>query len=447
LAQALLDIQDEPFVLIDRDCRIVAANRAYADAYQVGEDSVVGRACHEVSHHSPRPCHENGESCPLQQVLSTGEIAEVVHIHYDRHNCAERVRLTGYPIRGKDGHLYLGERIFRLDDGVRHEPSSQMIGSSSAFLASLGRLAGAAKTSAPILLSGESGVGKELAAKFLHSHSARKSNPFFAIDCATFSHPLFESELFGHERGAFTGCVGRKKGLFELAHGGTLFLDEIGDIPYALQAKLLRVFETGEFRRVGGNDVLTADVRLITASNRNLPALIVAGLFRQDLYYRIAGIEIALPPLRARRADIPALAKALLDRAQVRGAKHPRLTAAALARLGSYDYPGNIRELRNIMLKAACLAGTGTIDARHIVFAEQAELGAQQWLRPTNHPCQVAAGPPVERTRCKMEAEQIAELLDRHNGHRTTVARIMGISERTLYRKLRLLGSDNCGAG
>jgi len=437
LIQGLLDIHDEPFVLIDRNCRIVAANRAYAEAYTAGA-SVVGRACHEVSHHSAAPCHRNGENCPLQHVLSTGESCEVVHIHYDRHNCAEKVRLTGYPVRGKDGTLLLGERIHRLDSRPRLPGTARMVGSSAGFLASLGQLARAAATDAAVFVFGESGVGKELAAQFLHAQSPRKDRPFFALDCATFSQSLFESELFGHERGAFTGCVGRKKGLYELAHGGTLFLDEIGDIPFALQAKLLRVLETGQFRRVGGNEVITADVRLITASNRNLAELIAARQFRQDLYYRIAGIEVVLPPLRQRRGDIPALAEAMLERARPAGAPRARLTAAALAKLGTYAYPGNIRELRNIMLKAACLAGAGVIDAPHIVFAEPSGSAHE---RPG------AARTPTGQANCRpgraeREAALITELLGLHNGHRATVAGIMGISERTLYRKLRLLATN-----
>lgn len=435
--QGLLDVHDDPFVLIDRDCRIVAANRAYADAYAVSAESVVGRTCHEVSHHSASPCHRNGEVCPLQQVLATGEKCEVVHVHFDRHNCAERVRLAGYPVRAADGALYLGERITRLDCTASRETAAKMVGSAPPFLACLGHLAGAARTDAPVLLSGESGVGKELAARFLHDHSARSGMPFLALDCATFSQPLFESELFGHERGAFTGSVGRKGGLYELAHGGTLFLDEVGDMPHALQAKLLRVLESGEFRRVGGNDVQRADVRLVTASNRNLPALIDAGQFRPELYYRISGIEITLPPLRERRGDIPALAEALLDRLPSRHARRPRLTRAALERLAAHPFPGNIRELRNILLRAACLSGDKPIEARHIALAAPAarECAAARW--PPHCAPAVAAADGAAA-----EVRRIAELLAQHGGHRATVARAMGITERTLYRKLKRIDAE-----
>jgi transcriptional regulator with PAS, ATPase and Fis domain len=417
LAQALLDIQDDPFVLIDRDYRIVAANRAYADTYETSGQAVVGRACYEVSHHATRPCHQNGENCPLVHVLATGQACEVVHVHFDRDSHAERVRLTGYPVRGADGGFYLGERIFRLDDGEKKGTKTAMVGSSIAFLAALGRLSAAAQTEAPILLSGESGVGKELAARYLHEHSRRKHKAWFAVDCATISEALFESELFGHERGAFTGCVGRKQGLFELADGGTLFLDELGEIPHYLQAKLLRVLETGEFRRVGGNAVLRANVRLVAATNRHLPDLIAAGQFRQDLYYRVSVIDITLPPLRQRRSDIPALAQAMLDRAACGESKRQRLSPAALEKLGAYDFPGNIRELRNIMLNAS-LNGGPVIDADDIVFRV----------------CREPAGRAPATG-----AQDLVELLAQCNGHRADAAKSLGISERTLYRKLRNL--------
>jgi transcriptional regulator with GAF, ATPase, and Fis domain len=203
---------------------------------------------------------------------------------------------------------------------------------------------------------------------------------------------MFESEFFGHERGAFTGCVGRKQGLFELADGGTLFLDEIGEIPLTMQPKLLRVLETGEFRRVGGTVNLSADVRLISATNRNLLERVDQGLFREDLYYRIAGIDVMLPSLRERRLDIPALADALLSRISGVGKNVPRLAADAISRLMGYDYPGNVRELRNVLQKAAALSGNGMIHARHIQFDSMNEEKSQTatlqreltWIRKTN---------------------------------------------------------------
>jgi DNA-binding NtrC family response regulator len=321
----------------------------------------------------------------------------------------------------------------------------RMIGHSPAFLACADKLGRVAESDAPILLYGESGVGKELAAEFVHKHSPRSGRPYVSVNCAAIAESVFESEFFGHERGAFTGCVGRKQGLFELADGGTLFLDEIGEIPLSMQPKLLRVLETGEFRRVGGTVNLTADVRIISATNRNLLERVDQGLFREDLYYRIAGIDVMLPSLRERRVDIPALADALLARISGPGKNVPRLAADAISRLMSYDYPGNVRELRNVLQKAVALSGNGMIHAKQIQFDSMNEGKAQAAERPG-----IPAGNPVSPFMAgtsssalsieEMEIRHICELLEHHSGHRRTVADILGISERTLYRKLNRYG-------
>ena len=431
--QSLFDAQENPFVLIDAGYQIVAANQAYSAAYGLTPEQIVGRACHEVSHHSPVPCHQNGEHCPHQQVFATGIPCQALHIHYDQSNRPEHVRLKGYPVRGVDGTMYLGEMIFPLAPAEEMNcDDMRMIGRSPAFLSCVDNLTSAAESEASILLYGESGVGKELAAHYVHKRSSRHGKAYLAVDCAAISDSLFESELFGHERGAFTGCIGRKQGLFELADGGTLFLDEIGEIPLALQAKLLRVLETGEFRRVGGREVLTADVRVVSATNRNLLDMVDQGLFRQDLYYRISGIDLMLPPLRERRTDIPALAESMLPRKG--SSMRYRLTEAAIARLMAYRYPGNIRELRNIVLKGAALSARGVIDAEHILLKEShivpqiAYAGALPLVSSNS-----ALAPP---SMTQVEEQYVAALLVQHRGHRRTVADILGISERTLYRKL-----------
>ncbi len=432
--QSLIDMQERPFVLIDGDYRIVAANQAYCITYGVSREGIVGRRCHEVSHHSPVPCHQKGEHCPHQQVFSTGRCCEVLHTHFDQLDRPEHVRLKGHPLRSADGALYLAEMIFPLASGMDLDcDEMRMIGRSPAFLACVDNLTCAAESEAPVLLYGESGVGKELAARYVHQRSARNGKPYLALDCAAISESLFESELFGHERGAFTGCIGRKQGLFELAHGGTLFMDEIGEIPLPLQAKLLRVLETGEFRRVGGREMLQAEVRIVSATNRNLLDMVDQGLFRQDLFYRISGIDITLPPLRERRSDIPALAEAILARVGQRGAPRRRLSPEASARLMSHDYPGNVRELRNILLKAAALSENGVITAKDILFQD---------LRNSQKTGVAAVAAPSPGNRLppsmgQVEARYISQLLTQHNGHRLTVAEILGISERTLYRKLR----------
>ncbi len=362
----------------------------------------------------------------------------MLHIHYDNHNRAERVRLKGYPIHGLDGRLYLGEAIvpMRVSEDLDCE-EMRMIGQSPAFLSCADKLGRVAESEAPILLYGESGVGKELAAEFVHKHSSRSGRPFVAVNCAAITESVFESEFFGHERGAFTGCIGRKQGLFELADGGTLFLDEVGEIPLSMQPKLLRVLETGEFRRVGGTEILTADVRVISATNRNLLDRVDQGLFREDLYYRIAGIDVTLPTLRERRQDIPALAEALLARMGSSRKKIPILAADAISRLMSHNYPGNVRELRNVLQKASALTADGIIHARHIHFDSLSEAKSQKTPQPGIQPIGretvvAATGLSIE----KLEIRHIREMLEQHNGHRRTVADLLGISERTLYRKL-----------
>ncbi|NWG86783.1 MAG: sigma 54-interacting transcriptional regulator [Hydrogenophilaceae bacterium] len=436
--QTLIDIHEGPFVLIDADYRIVAANHAYCESYGQDPAAVVGRTCHEVSHHSSVPCHLHGEDCPHQKVFTTAQPCTVVHTHYDRDNRPEHVRLKGHPIRGRDGALYLGEVMTRLaSSGDLDCEAMRMIGQAPAFLECVDNLTRLAASEAPILLYGESGVGKELAAEFVHQHSNRSGGPFVAVNCAAIAESMFENELFGHERGAFTGCVGRKRGLFELAHGGILFLDEVGEIPLSMQPKLLRVLETGEFRRVGGTETLRANVRILSATNRDLLEMVQAGQFREDLYYRIAGIDITLPPLRHRRQDIPALAEALLNRLAMSSTKRYRLASDAMAKLKSYDYPGNVRELRNVLQKAAALSANGTINAELIHFDGHASAARPASSQPqTGH----FLGQAGAASLSEIEAQYIRDLLERHGGHRRTVADILGMSERTLYRKLNRYG-------
>lgn len=432
--QSLIDAQENPFVLIDADYRIVAANRAYCARYGADEKQVVGRACHEISHHSSVPCHLNGETCPHQQVFASGEGQQVLHTHYDHHNRPEHVRINGHAIRGLNGELYLGEAIYPFAPSTALDcDEMRMIGKSPAFLACVDNLTRVAESEASILLYGESGVGKELAAQYIHRRSSRENKTFVAVDCASIAESMFESELFGHERGAFTGCVGRKLGLFELADGGTLFLDEIGEIPLSMQAKLLRVLESGEYRRVGGTETLRADARVISATNRDLLEMVDQGQFRLDLYYRIAGIDVTLPALRNRRSDIPALAKALL--ARMNGGSDCHLSESALARLTAYDYPGNVRELRNILQKALVLSDNGLISAEHIRFDGNSQAGEIQPPPPSFHQA-IATEAATTASMAELESSHIARLLDQHQGHRRKVAEILGISERTLYRKL-----------
>jgi len=421
--QDLIDTNDQPFVVIDSKYRIVAANQRYSATYGVTTDAIVGQYCYAVSHHTTRPCHENGEQCPHQALFEQGEAVEVIHTHFHADDQPERTRIRGHALRGANGERYLGEQLYPLEaDAGTDCGTMQMVGQSPAFLACVDNLARVAESEASILLYGESGVGKELAARFIHARSARAGSAFIVINCAAVPETLFESELFGHERGAFSGSSGLKKGLFEMADGGTLFLDEVAEIPLSLQAKLLRVLESGEFRRVGGTHTLKADVRLVSATNRKLLDEVDEKRFRLDLYYRLAGIDVDLPPLRERLEDLPGLVAFLLKR--LAGARRAcRLDPAALAILQAYDFPGNVRELRNLLQRAVLTSRDGLIraDDLHLPSGTAPRLSSNQPL-------------------ADLERNHISALLAEHNGHRNRVATALGITERTLYRKLKRYG-------
>jgi two-component system response regulator AtoC len=438
--QSLIDVHDNPFVLIDENYRIVAANRAYCVNYAVDKKNIVGHFCHEISHLSAVPCHQNGEDCPHQEVFRSGKMHEVIHTHFDAQNRPEHVRIKGYPISGADNKRYLGEAVFPIADANDlFCKNMQMVGSSPAFLACLDHLTRAAASDAAILLLGESGVGKELAAQYIHKRSNRNSQPLIVLNCASIAVEMFEDELFGHERGAFTGCVGRKQGLFELADKGILFLDEIGDMPLFMQAKLLRVLESGEYRRIGGTDTLRADVRLVSATNSDLLQKVQAGEFRHDLYYRIAGIDLRLPSLKERSSDIAVLAQAILKKTGQVGKPNCKITAEAMSKLQAYSFPGNIRELKNILLKAVSESNNGIINAENIHLAATVEN--KNTIDPHETPLEIISRAtdikPENVTIAELEADHIAKLLHSYNGHRRNVADTLGISERTLYRKLK----------
>lgn len=438
--QSLIDVQENPFVLIDENYKIVAANRAYCVNYAVDSKNIVGHFCHEISHLSSVPCHQNGEDCPHQEVFRTGKMHEVIHTHFDAQNRPEHVHIKGHPIRGANNKLYLGEAVYPIaDSDDLFCKDMQMVGNSPSFLACIDHLTRAAASDAAILLLGESGVGKELAAQYIHKRSNRNAQPLIVLNCASIAIDMFEDELFGHERGAFTGCVGRKQGLFELANNGILFLDEIGDMPLFMQAKLLRVLESGEYRRIGGTETLRADVRLISATNNNLQKKVEAGEFRHDLYYRIAGIDLRLPSLRERSSDIPALTQSILKRITQVGNPNFKLTREAQEKLHTYAFPGNIRELRNILFKAVSESNNGIINAENIHLAPTIEQQSENSRHeiPVELIRRTSDIKPNNVSIAEMEADHIEKLLSSYNGHRRNVADALGISERTLYRKLK----------
>ena len=306
-----------------------------------------------------------------------------------------------------------------------------MVGSSPA-LQNVERLIEAvAPSDTTVLIQGESGVGKELVAQEIHQRSSRAEQNFVAVDCCTLQETLFESELFGHERGAFTGADKLKKGLIEGAAGGTVFLDEIGEIETSIQAKLLRFLETGRFRRVGGTKDLDADVRIIAATNRDLSLLAQQGEFRADLFYRLNVFNITVAPLRERRADIAALVKHFIEHHDFSRRVSKAASSAAMQRLQSYHWPGNIRELKNVIERAIILSGeTAQIEPEHLAFS--LPTGEQ------NNSIHLIFN--VEPSLADVESHYLAFMLDRYAGHRGKVAEIMGISERNVYRLIKRYG-------
>jgi DNA-binding NtrC family response regulator len=287
-------------------------------------------------------------------------------------------------------------------------------------------------TNSTVLITGETGTGKEMVAKLLHARSARGNRPFVTVECAALQETLLQSELFGHERGAFTGADRAKAGLFEVAHGGTIFLDEIGEVSVATQVKLLRVLDTSTFRHVGGTSEIKVDVRVLAATNRDLPAMVRQGLFREDLYYRLSTVLITLPPLRARGSDIDLLARHFAALLSERFGVEKRLSAATLDVLRRHTWPGNVRELLHA-IEAAIVVCEGTeVQPEHLPAQLRAPAAAP--LASSN------GNSGALQTLEAMERAHIERALKETHGHRGQAAKILGISERNLYRKLREYG-------
>lgn len=421
---SLLECIASPVVLIGSDYQILGTNRSYNHLY--GEAiTVEGARCYEVSHRYTRPCHEMGEECPMLACLASGEPQRVLHQHHNPEG-EEHVDVELCPIRNADGVITAFIEIIQpIKSGKDEEGKQKLIGRSPAFNRTLELIGRVAPSESAVLLLGESGTGKELAAHAIHRASRRADGPFVPVDCSGLTESLFESELFGHEKGAFTGAHSRKMGLVEAARGGTLFLDEIGDVPLNLQVKLLRLLETGTFRRVGSVEPQQAEFRLICATHRGLQAMVEDGSFRRDLFYRISAFPIELPSLKSRREDLPLLVTALLER--LCPDRKIRVSVAAMACLSGYSYPGNIRELRNIMERALLLADGHEITCDQLpaicpVNTHQAEVDPPQFTQLL----------PLE----SMEHHYLRWALASHQGDKRALAHKLGISERTLYRKL-----------
>src|SRR5437899_3133737 len=285
-------------------------------------------------------------------------------------------------------------------------------------------------TRTPVLIAGESGTGKELAARAIHFRGAMAKTPFVAVDCGSLVPTLMESELFGYEKGAFTGATKSKAGLFQSADGGTIFLDEIGELPLEMQAKLLRVLQEKEVRPVGSNEKVNVDVRVIAATNRDLEAAYRAGTFRKDLYFRLNVVTVHLPPLRERRSDIPVLVHHFLDR-YAKGS-HIQVTAAAMKSLLHYDWPGNVRELENCIARAVTLGDGKTMDVKDLPPAIRTEQP------PSSDSAEGADAASLSTTAlAEMERMTILRVFEQAHGDKALAGKMLGISRATLYRKLK----------
>jgi DNA-binding NtrC family response regulator len=355
-----------------------------------------------------------GASNYVTKPFSFDELILVIRKELDSHQLREENR----SLREALGRRYSYKNIIAQSDKMQ------------AVLALVERVA---PTNSTVLIGGESGVGKDLIARAIHEHSQRASGPFIKINSTAIPENLLESELFGYEKGAFSGATGSKPGKFELADKGTLFLDEIGDVPGAIQVKLLRVLQDREFERLGGTKTLKVDVRLVAATNRDLRAALEEGTFREDLYYRLNVVAIDIPPLRDRKEDIPAVANFFLERYAKDSAKTiTSITPEAIKKLMEYHWPGNIRELQNIIERGVALSTSSTLDTADIYLEDPAKrpqaAGASPYTLPT--------GVTLEQ----WEDETIREALRHANGNKSQAARALGLSRNALRYRLSKLG-------
>jgi two-component system, NtrC family, response regulator AtoC len=340
------------------------------------------------------------------------------------------------------------EEKFRLVEGTtigselaETLPNTEIVGTSPKMVEVYKKVARIARIEAPVLILGDSGAGKELVARAIQANSSRASAPFVVINCGALTETLLESELFGHEKGSFTGAIGPRKGLLESASGGTVFLDEISETSLGFQVKLLRVIQEHEIRRVGSNDVIQVNIRLITATNRDLREMVRNNRFREDLFHRLNVFTIAVPPLRDRIEDIPLLASYFLKLFTGKTGRVVRLASDAVEMMKTYSWPGNVRELKNVLERAVTFNDTGVIQADELDFGDddpavRVASGAPDSGR------QAAATARPSSSLDEMERQHIIRILKETRGNKKKAAEVLGIERRTLYNKAKRLGID-----
>ena len=430
----LESISDGVFT-VDHDWQITSFNRAAEEITGIPRKEAIGRRCCEVFRASM--CETD---CALRRTMDTGRpIINRSAFIVDAHGRRISVSVSTALLRDDAGRVIGGAETFRdlsAEEELRKELTGRfelgdMVSRSPAMRAIFDLLPQVAASESTVLVLGETGSGKELLARAIHNLSPRRDKPFVAVNCGALPDTLLESELFGYKAGAFTGADRDKPGRFARAEGGTIFLDEIGDVTPALQVRLLRVLQEKVYEPLGGSAQVRANVRVITATHRDLAARVKEGEFRQDLYYRVNVVRLELPPLRQRREDIPILVERFIARLnRVQGRRVPGMTPAALALLMAHDYPGNIRELENLIEHAFILCGDQAIEPQHLPSDFAPRI-----------PRATSGGRFAAASRA-MESQAILDALQRHGGNRLAAARDLGIHKSTFFRKIKALGIE-----
>ena len=416
---------------VDLNMRITSFSRSTERITGYREEEVLGERCRDIFRTSV--CDTD---CPLQWTLKNEKPVQNCSATLARQDgsrlpaflSSDLLRDANGDICGCVGIIRDRSEVEELKAKMHKDYSFvDFVGKSKVMTSIFDRVRTVADSEATVLIEGESGTGKELLSRAIHYQSSRKDGPFVKVNCASLAETLLESELFGHDKGAFTGAVKDKPGRFELADGGTIFLDEIGDTSLALQAKLLRVLQEREFERVGGIKTRKTNVRVIAATNRDLKEMIKTGEFREDLYYRLCVVPINLPPLRARREDIPLLVESFLQKFNARGQRIREVSSRAMAQLISYDWPGNVRELENAIEHAYVTSTTERIERQFLPGpVSQAEIIRMAETESSVHGTS--------------EKENILYSLEKHRWKKNAVAEDLGLSRTTLWRKMKQYG-------
>jgi PAS domain S-box-containing protein len=432
--EAILESISDGVFTVDENWCITSFNRSAEKITGIPRTEAIGRPCSEVFRSSM--CEGN---CALRRTLHSGKpIINKSCFIIDGEGNRIPISVSTAVLRDKDGNIVGGAETFRdlseveelrreLEGKVR---IGDLISRSRAMHKIFDILPAVASSTSTVLIQGATGTGKELVAKAIHTLSPRKDKPFVAVNCGALPDTLLESELFGYKAGAFTGAKIDKPGRFTLAEGGTLFLDEIGEVSPALQVRLLRVLQEKTYEPLGGTGTVTADVRIIAATNRDLASMVKQGDFREDLFYRIHVVRIDLPPLRKRKEDIPLLAEHFITRFnRIQGKTVSGMAPDVMALLMAHDWPGNVRELENLIERSFVLCPAGPIETKHLPedFAFHVPSGS-------------ADGTTMDTLKKTVEAQTIREALKRNRYNRLATARELGIHKSTLFRKIKVLG-------